>query len=182
MSYAAKFLSLGDALEARQRNGSVLSRVTATLGLVAMTLALNLIAILRWPFAALRSRKDEVVRRIDAEGLAAARRDSSTVLAEFYADWCGPCLLMDEPLRAVAREAPQVAVVKVDCTFDSATPQRLAVAGFPTIIVFRDGGEVARHLGTADADALRGLLDGAQRIPAGAICDPETGVCTLPDP
>jgi thioredoxin 1 len=89
------------------------------------------------------------------------------VLADFGADWCPPCRAMKPALRQVAAEyAGRAGVVSVDTDRNPALAARYQVWGLPTLLVFRDGREVARLLGLRPAGALRQALE--QAIGAGA--------------
>jgi len=78
-----------------------------------------------------------------------------------YADWCGPCKIMAPVLDDLARDrAGDLLVVKLDTDRNPATAQRFDVRAIPTLIVFREGREVARHAGVIprrQLDALVGL-------------------------
>ena len=82
------------------------------------------------------------------------------VVIDFYADWCAPCKVMAPVLDELARERRGHALVmKLDTDRNPAATQRFNVRGIPTLIVFRDGQEVAREVGAVPRDRLRALLD-----------------------
>ena len=80
------------------------------------------------------------------------------VLVDFYADWCGPCKMMAPLLDEVARKrAGEVLIVKLDTDRNPATGERFGIRGIPTMILFRQGKEIARRVGAVppqDLDAL----------------------------
>jgi thioredoxin 2 len=81
------------------------------------------------------------------------------VLVDFYADWCGPCKMMAPLLDDVAhRRAGQMLVLKLDTDRNPVTQQRFGVRGIPTLIVFRDGKEVARRVGAVPPNELDAFL------------------------
>ncbi len=82
------------------------------------------------------------------------------VLVDFYADWCGPCKMMAPVLDELARErAGELLVVKVNSDQNPASPQRFNVRGIPTLVILKDGQEVARQVGYAPKAQLLALLD-----------------------
>ncbi len=85
------------------------------------------------------------------------------VLVDFYADWCGPCRMMAPVLDELARErAGELLVVKVNSDQNPASPQSFNVRGIPTLVILKDGQEVARQVGFAPKAALLALLDRAR--------------------
>ena len=84
------------------------------------------------------------------------------VIVDFYADWCAPCRMMAPVLDELARErAGELLVVKVNSDQNPVSPQHYGVRGIPTLIVFRDGQEVARQVGFAPKAQLAALIDGS---------------------
>lgn len=82
------------------------------------------------------------------------------VLADFWAPWCGPCKMVAPELRKVAREtAGQVLVVKVNTEELPSLARRFRVTAIPTMLIFRNGIEVARQAGAMPAPAIRKFLE-----------------------
>ncbi len=81
------------------------------------------------------------------------------VLVDFWADWCGPCKMMAPVFQQVAGElASQVRFAKVDTEAHPQVSMRHHIRGIPTLILFRNGAEVARTSGALDAFALKRWL------------------------
>lgn len=84
---------------------------------------------------------------------------SVPVLVDFHADWCGPCHMMAPALEQFAgRRAGDVLVLKLDTDANPATARRFGIRGLPTLIAFRGGQELRRHVGVADLRVLEGLV------------------------
>lgn len=85
-------------------------------------------------------------------------QDEGTVLVDFYADWCMPCRMLAPVLDDLAREAPNVRIVKVNVDENPELAMRYRVTSIPYLVVFRAGRPVAQHLGLADKATLRALV------------------------
>lgn len=80
------------------------------------------------------------------------------VLADFYADWCGPCKAFAPILEDFATAHPEVRVCKADV---DALPEKAAeygVQSVPTLLVFRNGVVVNRAVGVLTTQQLSALL------------------------
>lgn len=82
-------------------------------------------------------------------------------LLDFSAAWCGPCKRLTPVLRELAaEEAGRVRVGKIDLEESPLTAQRLGVRAAPTLVVYREGVEVARRVGLLSKEKLRELILG----------------------
>ena len=93
---------------------------------------------------------------VSGAGLEAhVSRGQIPVVADFWADWCGPCHMMAPAFAEAARTMePQVRFVKVDTEADQQTAMRYAIRGIPTLILFRDGRELTRQSGAMSAQGI----------------------------
>lgn len=86
------------------------------------------------------------------------------ILVDFYADWCGPCKVMAPVLDDLARDRMgEVLVLKLDTDRNPVTPNGFGVRGIPTMILFRQGREVARQTGAVPRPQLDAVLERALR-------------------
>ena len=96
----------------------------------------------------------------DADAFDAHLDDHDTVLVDFYADWCGPCQMMEPAVEAVAADT-EAAVLKVDVDEHQSLAGEYGVQGIPTLLVFADGELVERMVGAQTEEALADAVAGA---------------------
>ncbi|GMQ85475.1 MAG: hypothetical protein BMS9Abin07_1041 [Acidimicrobiia bacterium] len=85
--------------------------------------------------------------------------ESTPTLVDFWAEWCGPCKMMEGPLDEIAGEqAGKLNVVKLNVDDNQATAMQYGVMSIPTMIVFQDGQEVKRLVGARSRTQLEAEL------------------------
>jgi len=89
------------------------------------------------------------------------------VLVDFYAVWCGPCVMMGPVLEQVAGKLEGIAkVAKVDTDKSPKLAARYQVEALPTLILFYKGKVLDKFLGYMPADELEKVVrDTINRIP-----------------
>lgn len=75
------------------------------------------------------------------------------VLVDFYADWCGPCQMMEPTIESIATET-DAAVLKIDVDRFQQLAAQHNVQGVPTLLVFADGEIVERLVGAQPEQQL----------------------------
>jgi len=76
------------------------------------------------------------------------QRSELPLVVDFWAEWCAPCKMMAPAFAQAAAELePTVRLAKVDTEAQQSVAARYAIRSIPTLILFRDGREVARQAG-----------------------------------
>ena len=157
--------------------------------LVGLLLTSNVFALLRWPIASLLEARpargtpssdtpSSTTAEQDTEGVPPAGAPIAVhaeeldvlldggrpVLVDFWAAWCGPCIMMNEALRRVAKEVGTACVIaKVNTMEHKSLAEAYGVKGLPTLILFTSGKETVRRAGALSTAELRSWL--AEHLP-----------------
>src|SRR5690349_20720387 len=66
------------------------------------------------------------------------------VLVDFWATWCGPCRLMEQPVASLGRDFK---VVRVNVDQNTDLSRRYRIEAIPVLLIFKDGQIAERFLG-----------------------------------
>lgn len=76
------------------------------------------------------------------------------VLVDFFATWCGPCKTQAPVLEELKEDRSDVKVVKIDVDQETEIAREYGVMSIPTLILFKDGKEVAKNVGFMPKELL----------------------------
>ncbi|WEJ71780.1 thioredoxin TrxC [Pseudomonas sp. PSE14] len=94
---------------------------------------------------------------LNEAGFAAQAKGDLPLLVDVWADWCGPCKSFAPVFeQAAARLSGKVRLAKLDSDANPNLSTRLGIRSIPSLILLRNGQEVARQSG---AMPLPQLLD-----------------------
>ena len=97
---------------------------------------------------------DDPVHVEEGDHLEELLDDNRVVLVDFYADWCGPCKMLEPTVEEIAAET-DAAVLKVDIDAHQDLAAQYQVQGVPTLYLFVDGEPADRMVGVQDEATLR---------------------------
>jgi thioredoxin-like negative regulator of GroEL len=99
----------------------------------------------------------EAINPADLDGKLSA---APFVLLDFSSPGCAPCKKIAQALPAWLAELQPAAVAayEVDITVAASVAARFFVLGVPTLILFRQGKEIARFTSLPKTDTVRRLL------------------------
>lgn len=79
---------------------------------------------------------------------------------DFYADWCGPCKIMEPVFEELKEEYKgKVEFESIDVEQNGATAADYQVMSIPTFVVLKDDKEIDRRLGAMPKQSFKSWLD-----------------------
>jgi thioredoxin 1 len=96
-------------------------------------------------------KKDSVTELGQREFLEAIKdKKNNFVIADFYAEWCMPCLMMAPVMENIAEKNKNVRFVKINVDDAQNLSVQYQITSIPCIIFLKDGKEVDRVIGAVD--------------------------------
>ena len=91
-----------------------------------------------------------------------ASRNDLPLVVDVWAPWCGPCRMMAPHFEEVSRRfRTQARFGKINSDEEPSLSARFGIRGIPTLLVFKNGRELARQSGAMDLGTLSDWLSNA---------------------
>lgn len=97
----------------------------------------------------------------DGPALLSHIRNDEHVMVDFWASWCAPCRAMAPLLDRLAKDFPQLRIVKVDAEAHKPLLEVYGVRSLPTLQFFRNGERVEQLMGKVPYEMMRRAVQGA---------------------
>lgn len=88
------------------------------------------------------------------------QRSETPVLVDFYNDGCAPCRRI-APIIGMAEEEFDGAMsfAEVNIGMNPDLIEKADISATPTLVIFKDGKEISRHIGAADYETIKEFIE-----------------------
>jgi thioredoxin 1 len=103
---------------------------------------------------------DKIVHVSDSDFEQVVLKADGPVLVDYWAEWCGPCKMIEPILHELADEyAGKLTVAKVNIDENQQVTARYKIRGIPTLMIFENGEHQATKVGALTKSALKSFVD-----------------------
>jgi thioredoxin len=94
------------------------------------------------------------IRELAASTWDEATATTEILLVDFWAPWCGPCLVLGPVLEEYAATHPSVVLAKVNIDTNEQLAQRFQIMSIPTVMLYVRGEKVLQFTGAISSGEL----------------------------
>lgn len=80
------------------------------------------------------------------------------VLVDFWAEWCGPCMMLGPIIEEVSEEVDDVKFCKVNCDEARDVALQFGIMTIPNLIIFENGEQVNQSIGYIEKEDVLKLI------------------------
>jgi thioredoxin 1 len=97
---------------------------------------------------------DKAVDISECEFEETVNNGSKTVVVDFYAEWCMPCLMLAPVIEELACKFSKIRFARINVDENQSLSSRFRVSSIPCLIVFKEGQEVERIVGALPEEII----------------------------
>ena len=84
------------------------------------------------------------------------------VVVDFWASWCGPCMMLAPVMEALEPEIPGVKFCKVNVDDERDLAMEFGIESIPTLAVVQDRHTLTGSVGLRSKEEIKAMLDGCK--------------------
>ena len=85
-------------------------------------------------------------------------KSDKKVLADFNADWCGPCKMLRPIIDELAEEKDNVKIVSINIDNEDELAEKYNVSSIPCLVLFENGEESRRSIGFIPKEEIENII------------------------
>ena len=87
------------------------------------------------------------------------KKQKGVCLVDFYASWCGPCMMLAPILEELASSRTGYNIYKIDVDKNPNISNELKIDTIPTICVYKDGNLMEKQIGFKNKEEIIELIE-----------------------
>lgn len=80
------------------------------------------------------------------------------VLIDFWATWCGPCMMLSPVIEELSKELTDIKVCKVNVDEEESLANSFHITNIPTLVFIKDGKVVTSSVGFKSKEEILNMI------------------------
>ncbi|OKY77905.1 MAG: Thioredoxin [Candidatus Methanohalarchaeum thermophilum] len=93
--------------------------------------------------------------KLNSSNFETVINENNLVVVDAWAEWCGPCKMMDPVIEELAEEYSDISVGKLNVDDNQEIAAKFGIRSIPTLLFFKNGELVDRSTGALPKDQLK---------------------------
>jgi thioredoxin 1 len=104
--------------------------------------------------------RDKIIHLTDNSFDNNVLKPKSSILVDFWAEWCGPCKMIATILNEIAEEFDgKLTITKMNIDQNPTTATKYGIRSIPTLLLFKNGEVTATKVGALSKGQLKDFLN-----------------------
>ncbi len=99
------------------------------------------------------------MKLLNEQDFDSAVNQSSIMIVDFFADWCGPCKMLAPFIEELSAQYTDIGFSKVNVDNAQSLAAKFQISSIPTLIFFKNGKEIKRVVGFKPMPELEALIE-----------------------
>ena len=103
---------------------------------------------------------EEYVKNLRDDSFDEELKNNELVVVQFWAPWCGPCMMLKPVVEEVAKEySDKMSFTKMNVDDNQEIPMKYSIRSIPSLVFFKNGELVDKSVGSLSKKALIDKID-----------------------
>ena len=100
-----------------------------------------------------------MVEQINQQQFESVLQNNAVVVADYFAEWCGPCKMMHSIYEDAANKHPNIKFIRVDVDDNLNLASSQSIQVVPTFVAYKNGQEVSRITGYNPSEQFQYFIE-----------------------